>query len=95
MHERVVVVVPLQPGAREVARMLLESGPPFDPGEVGLVAHEVLLTESEAVFVFEGADAGSVVEDLVGSAEVWEAAHEWRDWLAGRPRLAERAYAWP
>ena len=92
--ERVIVVAPLREGSREVARMLLESGPPFDPAEVGLAAHSVLLTESEAVFVFEGEDAGSVVQELVGRAEVWQAATAWREWLAGKPRLAETAYAW-
>ena len=92
--ERVVVVAPLREGAREVARMLLEGGPPFDPSEVGLLAHEVLLTEREAVFVFEGRDAASIVEELVGRAEVWEAATAWREWLSERPRIAESAYSW-
>ena len=95
MEERVVVVAPLREGAREVARMLLESGPPFDPAEVGLTAHEVLVTEGEVIFVFEGEDAAAVVEELVGRAEVWQAAAEWRDWLADRPRVAEQAYVWP
>ncbi len=92
--ERVVVVAPLAEGAREVARMLLEAGPPFDPSEVGLRTHEVFLTEHEAIFVFEGTDAGKVVEELVGRAEVWEAATAWRGWLADRPRVAESAYSW-
>lgn len=93
--ERVIVVAPLREGSREVARMLLESGPPFDPAEVGLVAHSVLLTESEALFVFEGDNAAAVVHELVGRAEVWQAATTWRQWLAGKPRLAETAYSWP
>lgn len=93
--ERVVVVAPLRPGSREVARMLLEDGPPFDPAEAGLTAHRVLLTEAEAIFVFEGEDAAAVVEELVGRAEVWEAAAGWREWLADRPRVAEAAYEWP
>ena len=92
--ERVVVVAPLRDGAREVARMLLEAGPPFDPAAAGLTAHRVLLTEHEVIFVFEGEDAAAIVEDLVGHAEVWEAATEWRDWLADRPRVAEVAYEW-
>ena len=72
--ERVVVVAPLREGAREVARMLLEDGPPFDPATVGLTAHRVLLTEREVIFVFEGEDAAAVVEEIVGHAEVWQAA---------------------
>lgn len=92
--ERVIVVAPLRDGTREVARMLLESGPPFDPAEVGLVSHAVLLTESEALFVFEGEDAAAVVHELVGRAEVWQAATAWREWLSGKPRIAETAYSW-
>ena len=92
--ERVVVVAPLREGAREVARMLLEDGPPFDPAAVGLTAHRVLLTEREVIFVFEGEDAISVVEELVGHAEVWQAATAWREWLADKPRLAESVYDW-
>lgn len=92
--ERVVVVARLRDGAREVARMLLEDGPPFDPAAVGLTAHRVLLTEREVIFVFEGADATAVVEDLVGRAEIWRAATAWREWLADKPRLAESVYDW-
>ena len=44
--------------------------------------------------MFEGPEARSAVERLVGDAEVWQAATAWRDCLAGKPRVAETAFAW-
>lgn len=91
---RLVVVAPLREGAREAARLLVEAGPPFDPAEANLTTHEVYLTDHEVVFVFEGDDAKAAVEALLGEAGVVKAATAWRDCLAGRPRLAERAFGW-
>jgi hypothetical protein len=92
--ERLALVVPLKPGSRQAAEALLAGGPPFDPRELGLDHHEVFLTESEAVFVFEGVPAA-----LLGrSAEndtIWAAAGAWEPLIDGRVRFAERAYAWP
>jgi len=90
----VVVVAPLREGARETARLLIESGPPFDPGSTALTRHQVFLTDREVVFVFEGVEARSAVEHLVGDPGVWKAATAWRECLAGRPRLAEETYTW-
>ena len=50
---KAVVVVPLQEGALERVRELVSHVPPFDPGETGLTRHQLLLTPSEAIFVFE------------------------------------------
>ena len=91
---RVAVVVPLRPEAVDVARRLIEDGPPFDLGDTPLDAHCIHLTDQEAVFVFEGAQAREVVERVVGEADVWEAATAWRACLAGKPRVAETAFAW-
>lgn len=91
---RLVVVVPLRPGARERARLLLEEGPPFDPETTPLERHHVFLTEREAVFLFEGPQASALVDALVGDPTVWKAAVAWRRCLGGSPRLAEEAYAW-
>jgi hypothetical protein len=87
------LVVPLREGALERARELTRRGPPFDPAETSLTRHQVLLTESEAIFVFE---AGSEVDldELLGRTAVWAAATAWRDLVAGPPRLAEASYAW-
>ena len=88
---RVAVVVPIKPGMYEAAKSLVESGPPFRLEDTPLEGHCVYLTEHEAVFVFEGPDARSAVEHLVGD---WQAATAWRDCLAGKPRVADIAFAW-
>jgi hypothetical protein len=92
---RVAVVAPLKEGAHETARLLVQEGPPFDPREAGFTAHDVFLTDHEVVFVFEADDARSAVEGLVGDPGVWRAATAWKECLAGRPRIANRAFSWP
>ena len=91
---RVAVVVPLKPGAFERAERLIREGPPFRLEDTPLHGHCVHLTEHEAVFVFEGPDAHAIVENIVGEADVWSAATEWRGLLAGNPRVAETAFSW-
>lgn len=90
---RVVIVVPLQQGSLESARMLLGDGPPFDPETTGLERHHVFLTDYEAVFVFE-ADEIDAVERLGSDQTLWEALAGWSDLVAGPPRLAEDVYSW-
>lgn len=91
---RLVVVAPLKEGTRDSARLLVAEGPPFDLDSTGLEAHEVYLTESEAVFVFTGSDAREEIQGLIGDPGVWKAATAWRECLAGRPRIADEAFAW-
>lgn len=91
---RFAVIVPLKAGTRDRARLLLDEGPPFDPETTPLERHHVFLTEREAVFLFEGPKAGTVVDRLVADPAVWKAAVAWRRCLGGPPRLAEEAYAW-
>jgi hypothetical protein len=91
---RVAVVVPLKEGARPLAELLIEDGPPFDLEQTALERHEVFLTDREAVFVFEGRDARSAVELLLGEADVWRAATVWRDCLSGQPQLATEVFSW-
>jgi len=91
---RVAVVVPLRPGAYESALRLVDAGPPFTISDSLLDGHCVYLTEREALFVFEGPEARLVVEQILGEASVWEAASSWRELLAGKPRVAEIAFAW-
>src|SRR3954469_14165599 len=51
--KRIAIVVPLEPGKREIAEAFLAEGPPFDPGKLAIDRHEVYLTDDEAIFVFE------------------------------------------
>jgi hypothetical protein len=90
---RVVLVLPLVEGATERVAELLRKGPPFDPDEVGLGRHEVFLTESEAIFLFE-ADSPQAADRLLSGSRVWAAATAWKDLVAGPPRIAEDAYSW-
>ncbi|HMJ00516.1 MAG TPA: hypothetical protein VK488_11830 [Gaiellaceae bacterium] len=90
---RLVIVVPLQQGKRETARVLLGDGPPFDPDTAGLERHHVFLTDDEAVFVFEADDLGAV-ERLASDPTLWEAIAGWNELVAGPPRMAEDVYSW-
>jgi hypothetical protein len=90
---RAVLVLPLVEGAKKRVAELLRKGPPFDPEEVGLGRHQVFLTESEAVFLFEATSA-EAAERLLSSSGVWTAAAAWKDLVAGPPRLADDAYSW-
>jgi hypothetical protein len=91
---RVAVVVPLRPAAHERAVELIEAGPPFPVADSPLDEHCVYLTEHEALFVFEGPQAREVIEELIGEANVWEAATAWRELLDGKPRVAEALFEW-
>lgn len=90
--ERLVVIVPLRRGRAARARELIDAGPPFDLDELALVRHDVFVTEREVVFLFEG--EGDALRRLARDPAVWRAAADWRDCLAGPPRLAETRYSW-
>jgi hypothetical protein len=92
--EREALVVPLVPGSQAQAEALLADGPPFDPADFGLERHEVYVTDSEVVFVFEGAPR-RFLERLAEAQTVWKAAEAWRPVIAGPIRLGLQAYAWP
>jgi len=93
-RRRTAFVLPLVEGAVERARELLEAGPPFDPAETVLDRHEVFLTSSEVVFVFESKLGLDALEPLLSDPALWLSAAAWRDLLAGPPRLAEDVYSW-
>ena len=93
-HRPIAVVIPLRQGSREAARALLAEGPPFDPVALGLDRHHVLLTESEAIFIFESTLGASALEALLTDAHLIESAAIWHEHLAGPPRIAEDVYSW-
>lgn len=90
----VAVVAPLKYGAYQDAKRLIEDGPPFDPAGTPLIRHEVFLSDSEVVFIFEGPDVSDAVAQLAVDPSVWRAAGEWADVLAGKPRIADESYRW-
>jgi hypothetical protein len=89
----IVVVLPLKRGNRALAEQLLAKGPPFDPEAAGLESHEILVTDQEAVFVFE-APGQHVLDRVVAEAPEWTNAVPWKDLVAAGPRFAQTAYAW-
>jgi len=92
-RRRATVVVPLKAGALVGVRELVADGPPFDPARTALTQHELLLTEQEAIFVFESQSEEGLAA-LLGELDVLSATVAWRDLVAGPPRLAAVAYAW-
>lgn len=92
--ERVAVVARLKEGSRDQAAGLISAGPPFDPDALGFERHTVYLSATEVFFLFEGAEAGrrlaNVVDDMVTSASF----SAWAPLLEGTPRLAHEVYFW-
>jgi hypothetical protein len=92
---RIVVVLPLKSDAHESVSELLKQGPPFDPASIeGLERHEVFLTPSEAVFVFESELEADALDPLIADPKLWERVSAWGQHVAGAPRIAEEAFAW-
>jgi hypothetical protein len=94
LSERLVLVVPLKPGAKSEAASLLAKGPPVDPAGLGLENHEVFLTDDEVLFVFEGV-LDVLLSRSAESETIWKAAEAWEPLVEGTIRFAERVYAWP
>src|SRR5207247_3902574 len=76
------------------AAELIEQGPPFDLAALGVERHDVLLSEREAIFLFEGKQVNEAVRRLVRDTSVWQAAAGWARLIAAPPRLAEQRFGW-
>ena len=86
--EQIAIVVRLKPGAEPRAAELIANGPPFDPGELGITRHSVYLAADAVVFVFEGHEVESAVDDLVEDPFRWmvnQAFDAWRPLVEGDP----------
>ena len=92
-ERRTVVVLPLREGAEVRAHEIAAGGPPFDPAELPLESHELLLSSGEAIFVFESTSQVAL-ESILGALDMWSAAATWSDLVAGPPRVASVAYSW-
>jgi hypothetical protein len=88
------IVVPLRKRALAEAAVLIEQGPPFDPAALGIERHDVLLSEREVIFLFEGRQLAETMQRLLRDRSVWQAASGWSRVIAGRPRLAEQRFGW-
>jgi hypothetical protein len=94
LRRRIAIVLPLKAGAHDAVLTLLTAGPPFDPEALGLDRHQVFLTESDAVFIFESDLGAAALESLVEDPELWQRAAAWQDYLAGPPQIAEDVFSW-
>lgn len=88
------IVLPLRKRALAEAAALIEQGPPFDLEALGVERHDVLLSEREVIFLFEGAQLAEAMQRLVRDRSVWQAASGWSRVIAGPPRLAEQRFGW-
>lgn len=93
-RRRLAVVLPFRPEARDAVRALLAEGPPFDPDALGLDRHQVFLTPSEAIFIFESKLGADALEPLLQEPELWQSAAAWHEHLAGPPQIAEDVFSW-
>jgi hypothetical protein len=94
---QVAIVARLKDGAEPRAAELLAKGPPFDPAERGFERHTVYLSATEVVFVFEGHEVDSTLDEMIGEPFSWllsAALNEWRTLVDESPRIARPAYAW-
>ena len=62
---RVALIARLKPGCEEQAAQLVAAGPPFDPGERGFTGHEVYLSATEVVFLFEAPEVEWSLDDML------------------------------
>lgn len=92
--DRLAVVARLRPDTETRAKALIEAGPPFDPGEVGLSRHDVYLSHGEVVFVFEGPEVEWIVDALVDDPFRSPVFAAWEPLLDRPPRLARPVYHW-
>jgi len=61
---------------------------------LGLDRHQVYLTGSEAVFIFESKLGADALEPLLQDPGMWQSAAAWHDHLSGPPRIAEDVFSW-
>jgi len=88
------IVVPLRKRALAEAAALIEQGPPFDLAALGVHRHDVLLSEREVLFLFEGRQLDEAMQRLLRDRSVWQAASGWARVIAGPPRLAAQRFGW-
>jgi hypothetical protein len=92
--QRIVAIAKLKPGSYEAAAEILRAGPPYDPGEIGLVRHSVYLGSSDVVFQFEGEDVEQRLLDLLNDPAVSAAFAAWGPLLEGTPSAAHELFYW-
>jgi hypothetical protein len=92
--ERVMIVARLKAEKYKEAEALLDSGPPFDPEQLGFARHGAYLTATEVVFLFEAPQVEWIVESFVNDPVASTALGPWRALVEGPPRIAHERFFW-
>ena len=95
--ERVAIIARLKEGSEQRAVELVGAGAPFDLADTGIVRHNIYVSASEAVFVFEGHQVEWIVDELVDEPfqyELQRALEQWREIVDGQPRVARERFDW-
>ena len=95
--ERVAIIARLTKGGEQRARELVRAGAPFDLTDTGIVRHNVYVSPSEAVFVFEGHQVEWIVDQLIDEPfhyELHRALDQWREIVEGQPGIAREEFGW-
>jgi hypothetical protein len=92
--QRIAVIAKLKPNSEKRAAELVESGPPFDPEQLGFDSHSVFLSANHVVFVFEGARLDQLLHGVVRDPSNIGAFGAWEPIIEGFPAVAREAYSW-
>lgn len=90
--ERVVLIASLKPGAREQALDLLERSAASGDQEPVAQRQGVFLSDREAIFFFEGREAGLSVHELINDPVRSTVISPWLPLFAGPLHVAREAY---
>jgi hypothetical protein len=92
--DRVVLVAHLRPDARERVRELLARDRAAAPGENGIERKAIYLSESEVVFLFEGAEADESLRALFNDPVRSSELGPWLPLFEGPLHRAVEVYSW-
>ncbi len=91
--DRIVLVAHLKPGSSERAHELFAQHSAREDLKEAFDRHAIFLSESEAVFLFEGPDADASVRAIFNDPSASEIGH-WIPLFDGPLHLAPEAYFW-
>jgi hypothetical protein len=95
--ERVAIVARLKEGSEQRAAELVEAGPPFDLSKSGIGRHSIYISASEVVFVFEGHEVESIIDQLIDEPfhyELQRAPDQSREIVDEQLRVARERFGW-
>src|SRR4026209_98507 len=92
--QRIAVIANLKPETEKRAAALIETGPPFDPEQLGFDRPTVYLSGNQVVFVFEVRRLDHLLHGVVRNPENRGAFGAWAPIIEGFPVVAHEAYSW-